>query len=266
MKLHSSALRACALSAALFTAAPLISVQAASAQSSSLTAEYVQTLERIENAKIRIAQTELFVSQQGERISELRALIASAPATNAEIEAMLPKAVTQVERMINSDAPFLIEERRNRLLKLKEVIASSEYAPVDKYARLLSLLKIEMEYGQSIDYYEGERPLNDGEQPIMVPETKQVKDDDGVETTVQVVDEITGEPSMIPEQGYYIYYGRLALDYLNVEATSARRWNGDTKTWDELSAGDLVNVRRAVRMARGETAQAVIAVELKAPG
>lgn len=266
MKLHPTALRACALSAALFTAAPLLSVQTATAQSSPLTAEYAQTLQNIENTKLRIARTELFISQQGERIAELRTLIADAPATNAEIEAMLPKALTQVERMINSDAPFLIEMRRNRLFKLKEDFANPEFSPADKYRRLLSVLKIELEYGQSIDYYEGDRPLNDNEQPIMVGETEEVKDDDGVVTVKPVIDPVTGEQRMIPEQGYYIHYGRLALDYLNLDATSARRWNGDTKSWDELSASDLVNVRRAVRMARGETAQAVLAVELKAPG
>ena len=274
MKVHSSALRICALSAALLTAAPLLSVQTALAQSTSLTAEYVQTLQNIQNTKLKIAQTELYIAEQEAQIAMMRDEISNTPASNAEIEAMLPKAVTQVERVIKSDAPFRLEERLARLNKLKEDVNGTKVAPGEKYRRLLSLLKIEAEYGQSLDWYEDDRPLNDGEQPIMVPEFTEsldengeiLKDETGETIMEPVIDLVTGEQKMIPEQGYFVHYGRLSLEYLNLDATSARRWNAETKKWDDMSAGELIDVRRAVRMARGETARSVLTVEVKKQG
>lgn len=271
MKLHPTTLRSCALSAVLLTAAPFLSVQTSFAQTASATAEYAQTLQSIESAKLRIAQTELYITQQEQQIKDMRGLIANTPASNAEIEALLPKAVTQIERVIKSDAPFRFEERIARLEKLKTDINGTAVAPGEKYRRLLSVLKIEAEYGQSVDWYEGDRPLNDGDQPIMVPEFKEsvneagevVKDEGGKTVMEPVIDLVTGEQKMIPERGYFVHYGRLSLAYLNLDATSARRWNAETKVWDDLSASELVNVRRAVRMARGETGPTVITADVK---
>ncbi|WP_083898892.1 DUF3450 family protein [Robiginitomaculum antarcticum] len=266
MKLHPSALRICAVSVALLTAAPLLSGSAL-AQTASLSADYAQTLQNIENTKFNIARTEMYIAGQERKIAELQALIANTPKTNADIEAMLPRAVTQVGRVINSDVPFRIEERRARLDKLRETVENAEIAPTEKYRSLLSLLKIETEYGQTVDWYEADRPLNEGETPVLVPVFED--DPDAPENSdapqIAVMDPLTGEQKLLPETGYFVHYGRLSLAYLSTDATYGRRWNTETKMWDDLSASELNDVRFAVRMARGETAPSVLTADVRLP-
>lgn len=264
MKLHPTALRVCAITAALSMAAPLLLSTSALAQTAPLSAEYAQTLQSIENTKIKIARTEMYIAGQERKIADLQALVTNAPTSNAEIEALLPRAVTQVERVINSDVPFRIEERRARLDKLRTTIENPAIAPTEKYRSLLSLLKIETEYGQSIDWYEADRPLNEGETPVLVPVFEDELNDEGQQ--VPVMDLLTDAQKVVPETGYYVYYGRLSLAYLSKDATYARRWNTETKSWDDLSNSELNDVRKAVRMARGETAPAVVTADVRLPG
>ena len=59
--------------------------------------------------------------------------------------------------------------------------------------------------------------------------------------------------------GAYLHYGRLALVYLEFDSSEAWRYDKEAKDWVELSGGDILDVRRAVRIARGQSAPGVLA-------
>lgn len=265
----SSALRALGV-ATLLGAVSVVAVT----QTSSPSQEYASVLNQISDAKLRVAQSELFVAKQEEKISFLEAEIALVPDLTASVDEMMGRAATQAENLINTDVPFLIEERRGRMEKLREDMEAEDMPVGEKYRRLLALLKIEAEYGVSVEAYEGVRPTNNGEQQIMVPamieklgaNDEPVLDDNGEPVMEQQIDGTTGEPMMVPEEGWFVRYGRVGLAYVGADNASARRWDTNERTWVDLSGSELINVRRALRIARGESAPAVLSFPVRPEG
>ena len=58
--------------------------------------------------------------------------------------------------------------------------------------------------------------------------------------------------------GAYLHYGRLSFVYLEFDSSEAWRYDLDGKNWVELSGSDVLDVRRAVRIARGQSAPGVL--------
>ena len=58
--------------------------------------------------------------------------------------------------------------------------------------------------------------------------------------------------------GTYIRYGRMALAYMSADGSESLRFDGAERQWVELPAARALEVRRAIRIARGESAPGVV--------
>ncbi len=231
------------------TALALAYPAVAMAQTTTLEA-YSTVLQQIADKKLTITQREHYISEQEEEIAFLRSQIEQVRPTSRSVRAIIDKMAAQAEDAINSDLPFLLDERFARVQKLKGDIADPKLPITAKFRRALNVYQAEVNYGFDIESYPGESPLNPGESPNIVS----TLDDEGEE----LLDENTGEVVMEPEQGDYLRYGRLSLVFLNQRATTARRYDVPSGTWIDLSGADLQEVRRAVRVSKGQSAPAVL--------
>lgn len=238
----------CVLTAAVTASSLMISVPA---MAQDRAAQFSNVLQQIESQKILIAHKEALLASQAEQISFLRSQIAAAPEISASVDEIVDKIAEQAENAVNSDIPFLRDERLARVDKLKSNIADDSLPIIQKYRQALQLLKIEVDYGFGVESYSGERPLNfdAGETPIMIG----TLDEKGEPLTGA-----DGAPVVGPEIGDFVRYGRMALVYLDQRGLSARRYDTQSKSWVDVKDGDLNDIRRAVRVAKSESAPAVL--------
>jgi len=105
------------------------------------------------------------------------------------------------------DVPFLKEERARRIATLRETLDRADVSTAEKYRRILEAYTVEMEYGRTLEAYEGK--LGEGE------ETRTVN---------------------------FLRIGRVALLYQTLDGDETGYWDVDKKDWVEDS-----DYKRAVK-------------------
>lgn len=211
--------------------------------------EYQATLERVGDLRLDILRKRYFLEQQKAEVASLNSEISDIPALTDGFDEILDKMAAQMEDAITADLPFQREERLNRIAKLKEDLAKTDMSAGAKYRQALNAYKIEIGYGSSVEGYEGERPLNEGEEPVIVVQ---------LDKKGENRKEADGSDMMGPQLGTYLRYGRVALVYMNQRATEARRYDVESGKWLDVTGAELLNVRKAIRMSNGEIAPAVV--------
>lgn len=239
-----------------------------SAQDADAGDRYAALLQQIENVKLETAQKQIYINTQKSQIADLRAQIKGIPATSAAVEPLLEKMAAAIENEINADYPFKIDERLIRLDKFRETLADKTATPGAKMRQALNIYGIEVGYGNTVAAYTGNNPKTPGTR-YAACEADESSSACGLTTDVKKkMGYVDGKPTgngaplaaMKPEimDGAYLHYGRLALVYLEFDSSQAMRYDKEAKGWVELSGGDILDVRRAVRIARGQSAPGVV--------
>jgi len=261
VKAHTarSAMTRLAISAVFLTG---VSAPAAAQSADAKAEQYSQLLEQIANAKLSLAQKEAFVAHQEAEMASLKAQIAGTDDLKAGVQPMLDKMIAAIETEMSADVPFKQGERFERFNDAAGVISDAAAIPAEKMRKALNLYSVEVNYGQTMEAYAGNHPiaeksgkrmtacLEDAKSNACGLNKKQLKEID----RGAPVDELT-----IPVMdGDYLRYGRLALVYMTHDASESYRYDPASKTWDEFSAAKTLEVRRAIRIAKGEAAPGVV--------
>lgn len=237
--------------------------------------QYVSVLNRISDAKLSLSQKEAYVANQKAQIASLREQIKNVGATKKTVAPMLDKMVTAIEGEMNSDFPFKEAERFNRLADVQDAVGDNAASMGEKMRKVLNIYDIETSYGNSVGAYAGNHPSNPGTRlaacvadelssDCNLPRTvlKQmgynsdgVKEFDGASVSDLSNSLEYGSSFM---DGSYLYYGRLAFIYVQHDSSEAWSYDKDQKAWVELSGAEVLNARRSVRIAKGESAPGVI--------
>jgi len=261
-------------SAAMMLAGSGYAVMASAQTSDAQVDQYVSVLNRIADAKLSIAQKEAYIANQKTQIESLRAQIKSVGATKKTIGPMLSKMSAAIESEMNLDLPFKQGERFSRLDDLNDALSDATAPMGEKMRKALNIYDIELGYGNSVGAYAGDHPSNPGTRltacnndvlssdcalssDIMKKMGYKggVKEFDGASVADLSSSEEYGHAF---KDGSYLHYGRLAFIYIQHDSSEAWRYDKDTKGWVELSGADVLNARRSVRIARGESAPGVI--------
>jgi len=221
---------------------------------------YAATLQQISDAKLVIAQKEAYIATQEKRIAALRTQLASVGKTKEAVGPMLAKMASAIEDELNSDIPFKVGERFNRLEDFKEALADNAASPGEQMRKALNIYDIEVGYGNSVSAYPGNHPKSPG---TRFAACEADKDSGACGLTKDMTDKMKDGATISDLKselmdGSYLHYGRMALVYLQYDSSEAWRWDKEAKDWTQLSGGDVLNVRRAVRIARGESAPGVV--------
>lgn len=255
-----------ALCASLLVGAQLVSAPFVQAQDANANvAEFSALLDQIENLRLETAQREVMLKSQEKTIELLQSQISQVPETTASVKDIATKMAAELEKQIEQDLPFRREERYARLGQLLNIVNDPAARPNDMYRRALSVLDAEVNYGNSVSAYIGDNPINPGRRLAACREDltsatcNLSKDTNKKLEAGATLDDLQAEI----KDGNYVHFGRMAFLYLDLDSREGFRWNQDTKAWDELSSGDIINVRRAVRIARGESAPGVVTAPIK---
>jgi len=224
------------------------------------TDEYAALLTSIENLKISTRHREIVVENQKIGIEALRAEIETLPETKQAVRGIVTEMVAEIEKVIESDLPFLKEERAARLAKMREELDDETATDADIFRRAMVLYDVEANYGYSISAYIGDHPktpgrrleacIEDVESPtcnLSQEQRKHMEDGGELEGIVDTI-----------KDGNYVHFGRLSFIYLDLDSREGFRWSKEANDWEPLSSGDILNARRSVRIARGESAPGVV--------
>ena len=102
----------------------------------------------------------LIDSQKQEKIS-LHQQLAEIETTQREIVPLILRMLDSLDKFVSLDLPFLPEERKQRLTKLKDMINRADVTNAEKYRRILEAYQVENDYGKTIEAYRADLNLND---------------------------------------------------------------------------------------------------------
>jgi hypothetical protein len=149
--------------------AAIAEAQAAHAEAEQWDAERRELLTQIQEAKRRLRWTShqtgkyaAYIENQEAVFSELRRRKAEAETMEMALSPFLDKTLDRLRAFIEADLPFLPEEREKRLAALKETLDDYHSPLSGKAQRVLEALRIETEYGTSVETGATVIELSDG--------------------------------------------------------------------------------------------------------
>ncbi len=183
-------------------------------------------LSEIRDAKIRSLWLEFqrqkyqnYLGKQQKVIEELKQKKIDAKKIRMELEPFLEQLVMTLEKRVANDLPFLLKERRERIAFLKESLADYHIDLSEKLRRILEALRVEAEYGKTVESTEEMLKLN-------------------------------GEPTKV----VVVRIGRIGLFFRSLEGNYIGRWNQNKRAWEMLSSTYAPVIADASEMASGKRA------------
>jgi hypothetical protein len=169
------------------------------------------------------------IKSQTEEMESMQQQLNEIERTAREVLPMMQKMVDTLEQFVSLDVPFLLEERRNRVATLKETMNRADVTISEKYRRITEAYSVEMEYGRTLEAYDGK--LGDGDQA----------------RTVQ-----------------FLRVGRIALLYQALDGDETGYWDADKKAWEEDS-GYRDAVKSGLKVAKKQGAPDLLIIPVHAP-
>jgi uncharacterized protein DUF3450 len=141
-------------------------------------------------------QLQTQVKDQNDAIASYNQQLVDIENTSREVMPMMQRMLDQIDRFVELDMPFLLENRRERIQKLKDVMGKADVAISEKYRRIVEAYQIELDFGRTLESYEAKL------------------DGDSAGRTVQ-----------------FLRIGRVALLYQTKDGEETGYWDKEKKAW-----------------------------------
>jgi hypothetical protein len=194
-----------------------------------LLSQYRQVTAETQSIKAYNLQLAAQVKSQTEEMESIQKQLGEIETTAREVLPMMQKMVNTLEQFVALDLPFLPEERKNRIATLKDMMTRADVSISEKYRRITEAYSVEMEYGRTLEAYEGK--LGEGD----------------AAKTVE-----------------FLRAGRVALMYQTLDGDETGYWDADKKAWTE--DGDYREaVKSGLKVAKKQGAPDLLRVPVHAP-
>jgi hypothetical protein len=120
-----------------------------------LLAEYRKAVSEAESYTTYAEQLSLQIRSQTEEMDAIHRQLAEVETTSREVSPLMQRMLDTFEQFVALDLPFLVEERATRVAALKEMMTRADVTISEKYRRILEAYQVEMDYGRTIEAYEG---------------------------------------------------------------------------------------------------------------
>ncbi|MBW3567079.1 MAG: DUF3450 domain-containing protein [Proteobacteria bacterium] len=205
-------------------------VDKVSDETQSLLSEYLTVTQQTDRLRVYNQQVEKLIRDQEEEKLSIRQQLQDVEVVEKEILPFLIRMVNNLEQFVELDMPFLVEERRNRVIDLQDMMDLSSVTVSEKYRRVMEAYQIETDYGREIEAYRGQ--LGEGE-------------------TVRTVD--------------FLKVGRVLLAYQTTDRQETGFWNKETNQWEQLPDSYRNPITNGLRIARKQAAPELMQLPVSAP-
>lgn len=200
-------------------------------QTTELFQTFKQVNKQVEGLRVYNAQLEAQVAHQQKTMADLEASIENAAIMERQITPLTLKMIDSLDQFVNLDLPFLLDERKQRVTRLRENLNRSDLSAAEKFRQVLEAYKIESEYGTRIDSYTDMVNVSGRDREVNI-----------------------------------LRVGRIALLYQTANQQYSGVWNRNTKQWQLLDGSDEQKaLAKGIRMANKQVAVDMLELPISAP-
>lgn len=128
-------------------------IDAIAAHKRDLVDEYRNQLKLVENLESYTALLERQLNSQAEEITTLSTSIAEVAVIERQILPLMERMIEGLGAFIELDVPFLMDERRQRVETLRDLLARSDVTVAEKTRRVFEAYQVETDYGRTVEAY-----------------------------------------------------------------------------------------------------------------
>ncbi|MEE3278602.1 MAG: DUF3450 domain-containing protein [Pseudomonadota bacterium] len=208
-----------------------VKIDATTEQTRELYADYKVVLKEIEGLQVYNRQLERQIAVQEREMAELAASIDRVTEVERQVMPLMLRMIEGIDQFVNLDIPFRIDERRERIERLRTIMDRADVAVSEKFSQVLGAYQIENEYGRTIEAYSDTISL------------------DGSDIIVDL-----------------LKVGRVALVWQSKDREITGWWNSRSNRYEEIDESDYsTSVSRGIKMARKQLTAGLFAVPVIAP-
>jgi hypothetical protein len=161
-----------------------------------LLSDYRKAVADAESYETYAKQLEMQVASQNEEMAAINQQLLEVETTSREVSPLMQRMLDTLEQFVSLDIPFLAQERSDRVKTLKAMMDRADVTISEKYRRIVEAYQVEMDYGRTIEAYEGK--LGEGAEARTVE---------------------------------FLRVGRIALLYQTLDRKETGYWDAEKKGW-----------------------------------
>ena len=205
-------------------------IEALTEETRKLYTDYKVVLGEIEGLRVYNRQLDRQIANQNQELAQLSDSIDRVTVIERQITPLMLRMIDGLEQFVNLDLPFLMNERRERVERLRTIMDRADVAVSEKFSQVLQAYQIENEYGRTMEAY---------------------GDTITVDDTSFIVD--------------VLKMGRVALVYQTSDGEQTGMWNDSERRWEALGDEYTSPVRNGIRMARQQLAPGLLILPVVNP-
>lgn len=200
-----------------------------SGRSRQLLDEYQAQLKLAQGLETYIDLLDRQLDGQREEVELLQESIANVAVVERQILPLMLRLIDSLEHFVELDVPFLLEERRERVVKLRQLMARSDVTVAEKTRRVFEAYQIENEFGRTIESYTAKLDL------------------EGASYDAE-----------------FLRIGRLGLLYTTVGSNRVGYWDKASGSWQALKSTPWSRmIRQGLQVAKQEVAPQLVYAPLE---
>ena len=201
-------------------------------QTGDLVSKYKSEMKVVDGLQVYNQLLQKQLDGQQQEIADLSESIDKVSIIERQIVPLMIKMLDGLEQFVELDVPFLLEERRERIAKLKNVMEQPDVTSAEKFRLVMEAYEIETDFGRTIESYRGGLEI------------------DGRDWSVN-----------------FLRIGRIALLYQSDNGELNGAWNQQTRAWESLKPEEYKNnILNGLKIARKQVAPDLLMVPVMSTG
>ena len=196
-----------------------------------LLGQYRLVLQQIDRLIAYNDYVERLIVDQEAQITDIRKQLDQFALIERGIVPLMLDSIDILDKFIDLDVPFLLEERKGRVARLRTIMDLSDVTVSEKYRQIMDAYQIETTYGRDIEAYTG-------------------------------LLEIDGESRQVD----FLRIGRTSLTYQTPDQEETGFWNKQAGQWEKLPNKYQNYVTQGLRVARKQVTPNLLELPIEAPG
>jgi hypothetical protein len=197
-------------------------------QTTDLISEYRKVVRETESLQIYNDQLEKVVTDQRAEVVSINNQLEGLESTNRGVVPLMLEMIDTLDQIVEADMPFRLEERRERVLKLRDMMDQADVTTSEKYRRIMEAYQGELEYGRTTEAYSEALP-----------------------TTGQTVE--------------FLRIGRTLLVFQTSDQETTGWFNPSTRAYEDLPEKYRLEVKEGLAIARNEKAPTLVVLPVPGP-
>ena len=200
-------------------------------QTQDLLTQYKQVMKVVDGLRVYNKQQRRLISNQEKELAELEESIDQVTVIERQIGPLIERMIENLEKFVDLDIPFLMEERRERIAFLQDTLDRADVSVAEKFSQVLQAYQVENTYGTTIEAYTANIEL------------------DGRSRNVDM-----------------LKWGRVALVFQTPDMETTGVWDNKARQWVILDDEFRTGVRDGLRIARKTQTADLVRLPVAAPG